>query len=80
MLSSPGLAADRIVFKAKVIIIVAREKCKLQNLEKEKKPKYTKRYKHTNCFQGQDYCLSQGNSNCKLHTWIAAEDDNEYFD
>ena len=24
--------------------------------------------------------MSQCNSNCKLHTWIAAEDDNEYFD
>ena len=38
MLSSPGLAADRIVFKAKVIIIVAREKCKLQKLKKKRNP------------------------------------------
>ena len=38
MLSRQGLAAGRIVFKAKVIVIVAGGKCKLQKLKKKRNP------------------------------------------
>ena len=47
MLSRQGLAAGRIVFKAKVIVIVARGKCKLQTLKKKKRNPNTQNDKYT---------------------------------